>query len=108
MAAKADRQTQPGTAALRKAGNQPEIRCHLEQLYRDPKGDRTEVDKSDEQRISRRPNKGGPTVGRAPVPILGRAQIPQSVVLCRAPIDVFGVDKPNLKTMRTSRPTASP
>ena len=69
----------------------------LEQLYRDPKRNRTEMHKSDEQRISRRPDKGGPAVRRAPVPIFGRAQIPERVVLCRAPVDVFSVDKPKLE-----------
>ena len=55
------------------------------------------MNESDKQWIGWRPNEGSPTVLRPPVPVLRGVHKPKRVELCRAAIDIFGVDQPKLE-----------
>lgn len=84
-------------AGLAEACNQRQVSEHLHQFDSYPQGNIQEMNESDEQGISRRPNEGGPTILGPPVPVFYGVHEPKSIVLGRASINVFGVDQPKLE-----------
>src|SRR5580765_5725944 len=51
-----------------------------------------------EQRVGARTNEARPAIGRAPIPMFGRAHVPERVVLRRASVDLLGVNHEELET----------
>src|SRR4051812_17579882 len=80
------------------------VAAHLRQLNRDPQRYPKKMGDRNKQGIRAWPNERGPAVGRPPIPVFRRADVPERVVLGRAAVRFLSLDDPELEETYQQQP----